>query len=482
MPSELREKTISGMLWNALERFGSAFFLFLANLVLARLLSPDDFGAIAMLMVFISLSEAMVDGGFGSALIQKQSCTQRDYSTIFVWNIVFALILYGILFVSAPVIADFYNIEILKDILRLQGLVIPLNSLTLVHIAFLRKRLKFKKLTKVNLLAIIVGTIVGVVSAFYGAGVWSLVLKLLLTAVIQVICFYTMKSWTPSFIFDYSRFKSMFRFASFIFLNKMINTIYHNILSLIIGKCFNAATLGYYNQARKLEDIPRSTLSSIVNNVSFPVFSQINNDIPRLREAASKCMRNISFIAVPCMIGAMVVAKPLFIVLFTTKWFQAVPYFQLLCLGGLILTPLELNSELLNAIGRSGISLNIRIFQQCVSLVVLLLGIQFGMIGLLIAYVVGQYFGFVLAGIFSGRFIGYGLLRQIKDIYPFIGVSMIAVCFAVVPLRFIIDVDNFVLLLIQIILFIVAYVGVSIILKFREIDIYINIIREKIKK
>lgn len=470
------------MLWNAVERFGSSFFLFISNLVLARLLSPSDFGAVAMLMVFISLSEAIIDAGFSSALIQKQNVDQRDYSTIFVWNICFSVLLYALLFFTAPAIANFYEIVILKDILRVQGIVIILNSIILVHIAILKRQLNFKRITKINLPAIIIGTLAGIIVAFCGAGVWSLVLKILLTAIVQVFCYYKIKSWIPSFNFDYQRFKSMFRFGGFIFVNRIVNTLYHNILALIIGKCFSAYTLGNYNQARKLEDLPRSALSSVVNNVAFSAFSRINTDPHRLREAASKCMRNMSFIIIPLLLGAAVVAKPLFIILFTTKWIQAVPYFQLLCFAGIVLTPLELNTGILEATGRSKISLNIRLFQRMAGICLIVAGIRFGMEGLLTAYVIGQYLSFMLASVFSGKYTGYGLLKQIKDMLPFALVSIVSVAISLIPLKFATDIENFWLLLLQSLLFASSYFGISLLLGFKEMDTYIETFKRKVKK
>lgn len=482
MASELREKTISGMLWNAAERFGSSFFLFIANLVLARLLNPDDFGAIAMLMVFISLSETIVDAGFGSALIQKQNTDQRDYSTIFIWNICFAILLYILLFFSAPGIANFYDISILKDVLRVQSLIIPLNSFILVHIALQRKQLHFRQITKINLTAIIIGTVAGIIAAFFGAGVWSLVLKLLLTAVIQVYLYYGQSHWIFSFIFDYSRFKSMFSYASFVFLNRLTNTLYHNILTLIIGKYFNTASIGYYNQARKLQDIPRSALSSIVTNVTFPVFSQINGEIPRLKIIVRKCMRNLSYIAVPLTFVSVIIAEPLFILLFTAKWIQAVPYFQILCLGGIVISPLELNSDLLNAMGKSKLTFNIRIFQLLAGICILAVGTKFGMKGLIIGYIASQYLSFVVTCFFTGKHIGYGLRNQVKDLLPFVSLSLIAGSIAIIPIWFIPTTHIIGQLLLRLVLFSGSYLTLSVIFKIKEVNTYWSTIQKTFRQ
>ncbi len=479
--ANLKERSISGMIWHAMERFGSSLFLFLANLILARLLSPDDFGAIAMLMVFISLSDTIVDAGFGSALVQKKDLERRDCSTIFVWNILFSLLLYVILFVAAPSIARFYDIEELRVVLRIQGLIVPINALALVHIALLKKQLNFKKIAKINLLAIVIGTLVGIMAAFYGAGIWSLVLKLLLTAIIQVVCYFSINCWQPSFAFDFSRFKTMFRFGGFILITRIINSVYHNALSLIIGKLFSSATLGYYNQARKLEDVPRSALSSVVNNVAFSAFSQISTDIPRLKNASSKCMRNMSFIAIPLMIWAIVVAKPLILILFTEKWTQSIIYFQILCIGGLAITPLELNTDILNSLGKSKTVFNIRLLQYVTSICFMLILGKLGMTGLLTAYIMGLSLSFIVAAQLTNKYIGYGLLKQIGDIMPFLLASIVAAIIAIILDVMNISLNRLSMLAFQSLIFGGIYWGIAMIFRFRELETYSELISNYFK-
>jgi len=467
------------MIWTSCERFGSVFSLFVANLILARLLSPEDFGAVAMLMVFISLSEAIVDTGFSSALIQRQDVTQRDYSTVFVWNICFGLFLYIVLFVSAPNIATFYNIPILKEILRVQGVIVVLNSLTLVQNAILKKQLHFSLLAKINLTAIVVGTVVGIVTAYIGFGVWSLVIKLVLTAFIQVLAYYiVVRFWQPSWEFDFQSLRSFFKFGGFIFLAGLVNNLYHNIISLVIGKAFNATSLGCYSQAKKLEDIPRSTISSVVCNVIFPVFSQINNDQQRLCNAAAQCMRNVSFISLPIMFLAITVAHPLFNILFTSRWEEAIPYFQILCLGGIALTPCEINANILNALGKSQMSFNVRFFQRLVGIALIFLGIYFGIYGLLMAYVISNFFAFFLSAWLSGRYIKYGVVRQVKDNAPFFIISLIALIIGSLPQYFLITANNLWMLILQTLMFIVVYLGLSSVLHLGELKTYLTIIKQ----
>lgn len=425
--SSLKEKAISGMMWNAVERFGSTFFLFLSNLVLARLLMPSDFGTVAMLMVFISISETIVDAGFGSALIQKKDVDEKDYSTVFIWNIFFSLFLYSILYICSPFIANFYNDSLLCNILRVQGIVIILNSFIIVQIAKLKKELNFRLIAKINLLSVIVGTIAAILCAVGGMGVWSLVVKMVLQSLIQVFCYWSNRVLTINRLsFNIDCFCDMFKFSIFIFLNRLINSGYNNILSLLVGKIFSAASLGYYSQANKLSDIPRSVISSIVNNVAFPAYSSINEDLSRLKVAASKSVKCLSLISVPVMICGIVVAKPLIILLFTDKWITSVEYFQILCIAGLSTTMMESNSVLLNSIGRSNISFYVRVFEGASDIVLMCIGIQYGMIGLLAAYALGQFLSFCIGSFFSGKYISYGFFSQIRDIAPFLFFSIVA--------------------------------------------------------
>lgn len=414
------------MMWNAVERFGSTFFLFLSNLVLARLLMPSDFGTVAMLMVFISISETIVDAGFGSALIQKKDVDEKDYSTVFIWNIFFSLFLYSILYICSPFIANFYNDSLLCNILRVQGIVIILNSFIIVQIAKLKKELNFRLIAKINLFSVVVGTIAAIICAFYGMGVWSLVVKMVLQSLIQVISYNWIVRKVFSIQFNFDRFLSMFKFGIFIFLNRLLNTLFNNIMTLIIGKFFSSSTLGYYNQGKKLEDLPRGTISSIIYNVAFSAFSIIKDDKERLCKSASSCMRCLALISTPVMMFAFIVAEPLIIVLYGEKWIPSVLYFRILCIGSLVTSPLELNSEIINSIGKSKMSFNIRMFQRTIGTILMLFGVSFGMKGLLIAYVIGQLLSFFLSSLFTGKYVGYGFVIQIKDIVPFLLFSIVA--------------------------------------------------------
>lgn len=480
MPKSLREQTISGMIWNAMERFGGSLFLFISNLVLARLLSPDDFGCVGMLLVFISVSDAIVDGGFGSALIQKKNPTAIDYSTVFYWNILLSLFLYGILYLLSPVIADFYRIPLLRDVLKIQGLVLLFNAFTLIQQNVLKKQIAFKKIAKINLSAIVIGTCTGIVFAFAGFGVWCLVIKSLVTALIQCITYWANSHWRPQWVFSWESFRSLFRFGSFVFFTSIVNTVYANIISLIIGKSFSATTLGYYTQARKLQDVPCQSLSAVVDNVTFPVFSQMQDNVDKLRESVRKCLKSLTFITFPLMLLMLIVAEPLFTFLFTNKWQASVPYFRMLCIYGYMMAVLELNGNVLKSLGKGKLFLSTRTAQRIIGMLLIIIGLKWGMKGLLSGYVLSQYVAFFIVTIVTGKLIKYGTLQQIKDLFPMAFLSIAVAIITWLLSLLIIDVHYLLLLTFRVIVYGLLYLGGAKLFRLEAFGLFSQIIKNRI--
>ena len=269
----LKDKTILGMVWSAIQRFGIMILSFISNLILARLLSPDDFGAVGMLAIFIALSSNFIDGGFGAALVQKSHPTQKDYSTIFYWNLSLAIFLYILMWHCAPIIASFYGINMLCQLLRFQALILIINSLGLIQRTMLRKQMLFKKIAMVDLNSSVISVIVAICFAYVGFGVWSLVIYQITLSVCQTLGLWITHRWIPSFIFDIKSFRSLFRFGGFLLISDLLNTICDNIQGLIIGKQFTPAVMGYYAQAKKLEEVPTTSLSNIVFENTGPTLS-----------------------------------------------------------------------------------------------------------------------------------------------------------------------------------------------------------------
>lgn len=479
MSESLKDQVIKGASWNGLERFGTAFFLFVSNLVLARLLSPDDFGCIGMLMVFISISDAIVDGGFGAALVQKKNASQIDFSTIFIWDVVLSLLLYLILFLLSPLIADFYEMDSLSTILRVQGVVLLFNGLSNIQRTMLTRQMNFKKQARINLSAMIIGSCLGILCAFCGMGIWSLVVKLLSTSILACICFWLTTTWFPNRCFSIKSLKSLFSFGGFVFLTSITNSIYSNIISLVIGKSFSSTTLGYFTQARKLEDIPRQTISSVVNNVTFPAFSSIQDDKIRLKKAISESLKFLSFINFSLTILMMVIARPIILLLFSEKWLPSVPYFQVICLYGLIMSIIELNLGVYKAVGKSNLLFITGIIRRVIGITLIISGTLWGIKGVLIGYVVGQYISFVIVSYPLNTIIGYSLLDQIKHMLPNLIVSIIAGIFSYF-IVFGVELNPFMLCCIQVIVFCVTIVLLSILFKIEGYQLAKKIVQNRI--
>lgn len=482
MAKSLKQQTVFGMIWNGVERLGSSILLFITNLILARLLSPEDFGSIGMLMVFISLSDAIVDGGFGSALIQKKDTTQTDYSTIFYWNVILSIFLYIVLYSSSTTIANFYGMPLLSSVLRVQGMILIINALFLTQQTLFKKQVAFKKIAKNDFSGIVIGTCAGIVSAYMGFGIWSLVIKTLTTAMMQCIAYWISSNWRPQLIFSWGSFAHLFKFGSFIFLAIIINVLYHNLLSLIIGKKFSSATLGYFAQAKKLEEIPRNSISLVVVNVSFPVFSQIQNDRIRVHNAARKSFKSLMYASVPLMVLLLVLAEPLVTLLFTSKWDKSIPYFQVLCVYGILTLPIELNREIMKALGESKKIFYIMIIQRGLGFILVITGLFWGMKGMLIGYVLSQFVGCIISAVMSGKLIGYGLIKQGSDILSVLCISLIA---AIITALFPIIISNlgiFCMLCLQFAIYLFIYISLSVLFKIGGREVYFSFIKNSIRK
>ena len=427
---DIKKKTIFGMIWTAAEKFGSMAMAFISNLILARLLLPEDFGVIGMLHIFIAISGAFMYGGFGDAIIQKKVVTHTDYSTVFVWNMVLSVFFYVILFFAAPAIARFYDMPDLCNVMRVYGLILILVGLSIVQNSILRKELKFKLLSIRNLTASFCGLVVGVVMAFMGFGAWSLVASALVNQLMNVILVWKISSWRPSLLFDKKSFKDLFGFGGMMMLTSLVDKTYANLQGLLIGKWYSADELGYYTQAAKLESVPNSTLSYIVTNVSFPVFAKLKDDKEKLLYGLRKNIKAITYLNFPLCMLLLVIAKPLIELLYGAKWDLSVPYFQLLCLSGMLYTMNSLNGCIVKALGKGKLYFIIHIVQRIVGLLLMFAGIRYSVKGLLFAVVLSQYINYVIYSIANNRLLNYGLWQQLKDVFGsllltvFVGVAV----------------------------------------------------------
>lgn len=465
------------MVWSAVQRFGTLALSFVSNLVLARLLSPDDFGAIGMLAIFIALSTNFIDGGFGAALVQKTNPTQRDYSTIFYWNLSLAIALYVIIWFCSPLIASFYEIDILGSLLRFQALILIVNALGIVQRTRLRKQLEFKKIAMVDLTSSIIAVTVAISSAYSGLGVWSLVVYQLTLSSCQTVGVWIAHKWTPSLVFDVQSFRSLFKFGGFLLISDLLNTLCDNIQGLIIGKRFSPAIMGYYAQAKKLEEMPTMSLSTIVSQVTFPVFSQLKDDRVSLRAAHFKCVHATNFINIPLMSLLIVIAQPLILFLFTDKWLDSVPYFQILCVSGLANCLQSINYQLYVAMGHSKSMFKWNLLKRSVGIMLILVGSLMGVKGILWGMVIGFWFTYFVNARLAGSITGYTLGKQLYEMLPILLVTLVScVCTGLlgnmIPWHYILT------MIVQVIVFIILYIALSGIFKIQAFGIYKTILSD----
>jgi O-antigen/teichoic acid export membrane protein len=419
----LKQKTISGLFWSFTDSFFSQGIQFIVGIILARILSPDEFGLIGMLTIFIAISQSMIDSGFSNALIRKSNCSQNDFSTVFYFNISTGILFYIILFASAGLIADFFNEPILKQLIRVLGIGIILSSLSLVQKTILTKELNFRLQMKISVIASSISGIISIIVAFKGSGVWSLVVLTLSKYGISTILLWIWSRWKFNWIFCVESFKELFSFGSKLLISGLIDTTYRNIYNIIIGKFFNARELGFYTRADQFQALPSQNLYGVISRVSYPVLSEIKDDPINLKMAYIKLIRSTMIITFILMLGLAAIAKPLIFLLVGEKWNPAVIYLQLLCFVGIFYPLHALNLNMLQVQGRSSLFLRLEIIKKCLSLPIIVLGMLWGIKVMIIGMIVNTAIAYYINSYWSGKLLGYSFTEQIKDIFPSFAVA-----------------------------------------------------------
>ncbi len=464
MSESLGHKATAGAIWATIDRFGVMVLQFVVNLILARLLLPEDFGTIGMLAIFIAVSQVLIDGGFGSALIQKKEPTQTDFSTVFFWNLAFSVILYLILFLLAPLIADYFTMPILSNVLRAIGLNLIITSIMSIQLTRLRKFLAFKRIALTNLSSYLFGATLAILLAYNGFGVWSLVTMQLAYGLLAIALLWIITRWHPSLCFSKRTMRELFSFSGYIMAAGLLQEACKNFQGIIIGKKFSATQMGYFSQAYKLDQVSSYSIPQVIVQVMYPVYSSIQDEKERLIEVLSMNIRVISFIIFPIMGLLILIAEPLIIWLYGERWLPSVSYFQILCVGGFFVCLQNVNFYAIAAIGKSKILFYWSFYKWGFLLVALLTGMNFGMYGILWGMVISSLNIYVVNAALVSEYIGLSLLRQFSFILPmFIGTGLSLGVSKMVHFENILD-------LWQILIFVLLYLCFSFILKLKVID------------
>lgn len=423
----LKQKAASGMVWTALQKYSTMFIQFISGIILARLLTPYDYGCIGMLMIFMVLAEAFIDGGFGSALIQKKRPTQEDYSTIFWWNLSMAVVLYVVLYFSAPAIARFYDIPLLCDVLRVQGIVLFIYAFNIIQRNQLRKELNFKILSIITITTSVIALTTTIIMAYHGYGVWALVAQHLLTAFIPALVFWFYIKWRPILVFSVKSFKELFSFGFYIFLNNFFVNFSRQIQGLLIGKFYNPAIMGYYSKAHSTEKLASHSISQVLTQVTFPLYSEVQDDKRRMINILEQLIGIIAYMTFPLIAVLILIAKPLFILLYSDRWLDSVPYFQILCLAGLGICLQSVNLQTISAVGKSRTVFVWSVIKQTIGIILAVGGLLFfGINGLLWGAAIHSWSCLLINMYLVSRHIGYNLKSQLWSLFPVTAVTLVA--------------------------------------------------------
>lgn len=422
----LKRQSLNGALWTFIDIFVNKGAYFIATIILARVLGPKEFGIIGMITLFTAIGNTLIDGGMSTSLLRTNELTEKDYSTVFIINVITSLIVYLILFFLAPVLASFYNQQVLVDVLRVYGLGIIINSFRSIHSVKLTKDLQFKKLTILNLPGNIISLFTAIWMGYLGYGVWSLVYLFLINQLASTLLFWVYIKWKPSLQFDFMKFKYHFRFGYKLLLSAQLNVIFENIYNVLIGKFYNIKILGIYERAYTFNSYPVSVLSSIIIKVSLPSLSSIKDDPERLQNAYKNIMQVAFFISASGLCFGALLAPQFVSLVLGNSWLQVIPFFQILAFSFVFYPIHSLNINILSVFGRSDLFLKLEVIKKLTFLIIISISFNFGILGLVWSSVINSILGLIINTYYSGRFLNYPTLRQFRDLLPTFSVVLIS--------------------------------------------------------
>lgn len=430
MEQNTKKDLLKGVFWNGLEKVLTKGSTFVIGIILARLLAPSDYGLMGMLTIFVMLSNVIIEGGFAKALIQKKDCDNADYSTAFISNVGVSLLIYVILFFSAPLVANFYDEPKLIALLRILAINFMLGALNIVQRAKLMADVDFKSLAQINVASTIIGGALGIFMAYNGFGVWSLVGQTIGSTLVMVVLFPFYSKWKPTLLFNLASFKRLFGFGSKLMLTGFVSVIVNNITTICIGKHYKSGQLGYYTRASQFSEVIAYTINDILGTVTFPVLSKLQDDTDQMVNVYRRSLYFTALTVFPIMVLVALLARPLIIILLTDKWLPAVFLLQILCLARMF-TPLSaINMNLLNAVGRSDLFMKLDFSKIPIIAISLVITIPLGVKAIVIGSLVTTFICFFINAYLPGKLYGYGAFQQIKD-WRFIILSILVMAAAV---------------------------------------------------
>jgi O-antigen/teichoic acid export membrane protein len=414
----LKKQTFSGIIWTVADTLFLKGLTFVASIILARLLGPTEFGLIGMISVFITLGVIMVNSGLSSSLIRTKNADDSDFTTVFYLNLAMSIVVFVLFYIVAPYIAQFYDQEILTNIIRLYCFGFVFSAFSAVQLAILNKNMQFRKIMQFNIPGTVIGVIVGISLGYLGYGVWSIVWMYLSTQLINSLVIWFFSSWKPSFLFSFEKMKYHFGFGYKILLSGLLNTVFSNMYNLVIGRFFAVQSLGYFERARTFNEYPVTILTGVIDKVTYPLLSKIQDEKERIAEIYKKLLQFSFFITAPLMFGAAAIAYPLFELVLGVKWLPAAEYFQIICLASMFYPVHAFNINILKVYGRSDLFLKLEIIKKVVLVLGILIAFPFGVLGLVWSIVITSFISLIINMYFSSNMIAYTTFQQLKDMIP----------------------------------------------------------------
>jgi len=478
--NQIKIKTLSNMIWRFAERCGAQGVAFVVSIVLARLLTPTEYGTVALITVFTTIFQVFVDSGMGNALIQKKNADQLDFSSVFYFNIVMCVVVYAILFAIAPLIASFYDDPSLTPMVRVVGLTIIIAGLKNIQQAYVSKHLLFRKFFFSTLGGTIVAGVVGIAMAYLGFGAWAIVAQQVINVFIDTCILYITVRWRPTKQFSLKRLKQLFGFGWKLLASSLLDTVYNNLRSLIIGKLYSSDDLAYYNKGKQIPNLFITNINNSIDSVLFPVMSQEQNDVTRIKSMLRRSIKTSVYILAPLMMGIAFVAEPLIRLLLTEKWLSCVFFLRIFCITYMFYPIHTANLNAIKAMGRSDLFLKLEILKKIVGMAAVLISMWFGVKAMALSLLVTSLLSQLINSWPNRRLLDYGYLSQLKDILPgiLLAVFMGGCVFPITLL----DLPDILTLVIQVILGAAIYIGGSRLLKLEEFYYVLDMIKSMMKK
>ena len=479
MSDNIGKKAASGFAYKFAERVGAQGLNFIISMILARILMPEEYGVIALVTVFISICDVFVTYGFGNSLIVDKNSDSLDFSTCFYFGIGLAIIVYCVVYVSAPYIASFYDNDVLCPVLRVMGLRIPIAAINSVQHAYVSKHMMFKKFFYATLIGTVISGVIAVIMAYRGFGVWALVEQYFGNVLMDTLCLAVIVEWRPRLEFSFERLKRIYNYGWKILAVGLIDTTYREIRSLVIGKKYTKADLAYYNKGMQFPIFSNKLIEPTISTVLFPALSNCNDDKHLMLNITRRMLKISTYVLAPIMVGLAAVAKPLIIVILTEKWLPAVIYLQIGCVAYLLRSITTINNSVVRASGNSGLLLKLDIIKKVIGVVLLIISMPFGVEWIAASYAIMQIISVIINISPNRKILGYGYRAQFMDVFP-----NFAIAFAMGILVWacsLVKMNSFLLLIIQVIVGVASYIALSLIFKNESLPYLIKTLRQYIK-